>query len=278
MSDHERALALLPAWELGLLDEEHEEFVRSHLAGCAACRAAAPPSAPTDDGEEREPPSFDHLPPAMIASWPKAQSRLRGIERRLVVEHLERCEACRNDLRFLGFSPELPVAETTSAPRPREFRPAWAQDLRARLATLVSLEPLPVRFARVPANSEDVASRVRALETYARAGYEESQALFARAAAFSPNDGELLLYQGSAALLSGHDEEAIALLSRALALASLERVREEALFLLANAALLVGDAAGASDRLEDLIAIDGDRRLDAEDLLRRLLEIDTPAG
>ncbi|HTZ51111.1 MAG TPA: zf-HC2 domain-containing protein, partial [Spirochaetia bacterium] len=41
MSDPHPVRDLLPAFSLGILDEDESREVKEHLAGCAACRAEA---------------------------------------------------------------------------------------------------------------------------------------------------------------------------------------------------------------------------------------------
>ncbi len=106
--------ARFDARALGLLDEADDARFAAHLAECDACavlaethRANLPPS----------PRPTPHLPTTLIATWAHVSAELRGLERRMVREHLESCAECRRDLELLGHASVLasdPALEHTS--------------------------------------------------------------------------------------------------------------------------------------------------------------------
>jgi hypothetical protein len=53
---------------------------------------------------EPEPDAGEHLPAELIARWSKLEPVLQGREREMVMNHLARCDDCRQDLEVLGFS------------------------------------------------------------------------------------------------------------------------------------------------------------------------------
>lgn len=91
---------------LGLLDEAEQIAFDEHAASCLGCRRRL--ELYRDNLPER--PSGDrHLPPSLVARWDRSSPQLRGLERRMVRQHLDTCDVCREALVLLGFSPVLPV-------------------------------------------------------------------------------------------------------------------------------------------------------------------------
>jgi len=95
--------ARLDANASGLLTEPEQERFDRHAAECERCRRAAEVHA----ANLPEADFSGHLPPGLLARWDRAATALRGVERKLVREHLENCAECRDDLRRLGFEPRL---------------------------------------------------------------------------------------------------------------------------------------------------------------------------
>ena len=84
------------AFALGTLDDEDESRFRTILSDQDDYADLLDPGEAEDIG---------HVPAALIARWADAGRDLRGIERDLVLEHVHRCDACREDLELLGLSP-----------------------------------------------------------------------------------------------------------------------------------------------------------------------------
>jgi len=108
----------------GLLTPAEQERFDQHAAECGRCRRAAEVHA----ANLPEPDLSGHLPPGLLARWERASTALRGVERRLVREHLESCAECREDLRRLGFEPVLaeePVAPAAPAVLVRDRLRDW---------------------------------------------------------------------------------------------------------------------------------------------------------
>ncbi|RKZ12432.1 hypothetical protein DRQ53_04800 [bacterium] len=98
MSDELRwAEERVVAFALGALDDEDERRIRGILEGQDAYASLLEP--PERDG-------IGHVPAALLARWTDAGRRLRGIERELVLEHVQRCDSCRDELEMLGLSPQ----------------------------------------------------------------------------------------------------------------------------------------------------------------------------
>jgi len=132
----------------GLLDPEEEDRFEEHHLACADCRGLrdafdrsharnqsdAPersdvldqpdggePSGHAGDGAAR-----GHIPIPILARWRTAKTHLGGLERALVLAHLESCADCRGELLFLG--EELPAAPEVEAPaHPARRRSAWSR-------------------------------------------------------------------------------------------------------------------------------------------------------
>ena len=99
---HQWAQARLLPFRAGLLDEPEAERLAAHLRSCEICRAS---SEAFEAPFASEPGA--HLPPSLIAEWPRARRTLRGLERALARHHLERCAECRQDLELLGYESRL---------------------------------------------------------------------------------------------------------------------------------------------------------------------------
>ena len=129
--EHRWFRARLDAGSLGLLDEAEERRFDAHASGCAPCQAAL------DAHREHGLPELKtdgHIPARVLARWDRARQTLGGVPRRILEEHLEGCEECRDDLEFLGQEPTLGqepgIVEThVGAPAPvsilRPARSAW---------------------------------------------------------------------------------------------------------------------------------------------------------
>lgn len=187
---HDWVRRRLAAWRAGLLEEDEAARVSTHLAGCADCRALADAYASEGAGD-----GGAHVAASLLADWPSARTRLRGLERALVRRHLERCAACRQDLEAIGFEPalewvpaleanvELGAAATTPAagpvaagapdgpipPAARETAPHATSPPAASAGPHAASRPAPpvprvVRFERAAARH---AWRDRALVTWA---------------------------------------------------------------------------------------------------------------
>ena len=111
---HAWVAARLAQWRAGLLADDEAERLRVHLGECAACRTLAEAFA-GDSGLD----AGAHLPPSLVAEWPRARELLSGLERSLVRRHLERCPECRQDLELLGHEPRLETAPALLPSEPR---------------------------------------------------------------------------------------------------------------------------------------------------------------
>jgi hypothetical protein len=151
----------LAAWRATTLDDAETARVDEHLATCGECRAFADAYAEPPAGE-----AGTHVPASLIASWPRAQQALRGLERTLVRRHVERCAECRQDLEALGFEPKL------------EFVREWESD-----ASLAPASPAPrVRAGAAPAG---LGARVIRIETASSRARLRDRALMTWAAVAS---------------------------------------------------------------------------------------------
>lgn len=124
---HRWAMTRFAARRAGLLSDDEERRMAEHLASCEVCGPAWQVElAPAED--DPTPWRTDtHIPAGVLATWPRASRSLRGLERTMIREHLNRCETCRQDLELLGYSPSLdivPALEWTKAdvPAPERVR------------------------------------------------------------------------------------------------------------------------------------------------------------
>lgn len=187
----------LDAHAFGLLDDAEESRFQVHAASCAECGDALKSYAAN---AQRPAPSQVHIPAGILARWDRARKRLRGLQRRMVREHLASCAECRQDLEAVGFRPVLeaepelePDADLASpvpavAPSGHTIRivrgrPSWAAWLLggatgvglATAATLMVVANLPPVTRPVPTGagtgaSPPAAARDRVLEPLALSG------------------------------------------------------------------------------------------------------------
>jgi len=100
---------------MGLLDEAETARFATHQEECESCREAW--QAFFENLPEPDP-DIGHIPPELLTRWDRAAPRLRRAVRELVRTHLDSCEACRQDLEFLGFDPAL-LADGAEESSPR---------------------------------------------------------------------------------------------------------------------------------------------------------------
>lgn len=235
-----------------------------------------------------------HLPATRLVDAVDGAVELDEHEER----HLQACETCRREREWLLRQSELPASfEEPSAakagepmvrpPTARRARRRWAGALTAlaalvagvmvfwpgsdessRLADLARIEPLPVRLVRSSATEAFEVARMSGLESYRDGAWVTAREHFSRALELLPEAPEILLYRGSAALLSGAVDVALTDLAAVVDGADANgAVREEARWQLAQAFLLAGRSAQAETLLEELAAEAGRRAADARSLL-----------
>jgi len=224
--------------------------------------------------------------------------RLDEPDREAFEEHLVACAACADELAGLYTlkaelqrSREQIVAD--AAVRPRTWHRPWvlavaaavlavaaglgvwmrlqpASGPRPELAALAAIEPPAYAPMRLRGSEDEAARRFRvAMELYAAGDWNGALPGLRAAAALDPEAPQIAFYLGACALLAGETDEAIAELERTAALGDTPFL-EEARFLLAKAHLRNGDLGSSGNELAEVIALDGDRRQEAQDLLKRL--------
>jgi tetratricopeptide (TPR) repeat protein len=211
--------------------------------------------------------------------------------------HLSRCAACADGLRHLRALADPPdLAEGAPARAAgryaalfggRRSRAGWAFGAlaaaaagivailvlpgdggRGGLEDLAELAPLEVQWPRGGAgHAPDFRS---GLQAYQARAYAEAEEHLRRHVAADPGDPEALLFLGSTYLLQRRPEQAIATLEAAAERSDDSFFLQESGWLLAQAYLLDGDAEGARGELERVVALDLDRRQEAETLMRRV--------
>ena len=112
MNPHTWFLARLDLHRAGLRDSATERLFSAHQKSCPSCARALAQYATPDEESIASP----HLPPIVLGAWLRAQRDLRGLERRLAREHLERCPSCREELRLLGYEARLSPDPALEAP------------------------------------------------------------------------------------------------------------------------------------------------------------------
>ena len=126
---------------VGLLSPSDEERFLALAKDDEDCSELADAFANADHDDQS---MAHHLPPDIIARWSQAESRLRGLERQMVFQHLSGCLECREDLAFLGYEVDL-AAEAW----PRERRRTSRFRFKELMQALVLAIPRPVRWTGV---------------------------------------------------------------------------------------------------------------------------------
>jgi hypothetical protein len=93
------------AHHAGLLKDADAIRFEEHISRCRTCRDAWEKYRQVDE-EDAQPPN-GHIPTSLMARWETVRDELRGLERAMVRQHLERCADCRQDLEVLGHTPVL---------------------------------------------------------------------------------------------------------------------------------------------------------------------------
>ncbi|TMA25013.1 MAG: zf-HC2 domain-containing protein [Deltaproteobacteria bacterium] len=147
----------LVARRAGLLEESEAARVDAHLAECVECSTIAESFAASPPGE-----AGAHIAASLVAQWPQAQRRLRGLERALVRRHLERCADCRQDLEALGFESRLELVPEWESAVPAEPAPVAASASATGAAA-----PARARIVRIEAAARRSPWRDRAVLAWA---------------------------------------------------------------------------------------------------------------
>ena len=144
--EHDWFRARLDAYALDLLDEDERPRFLEHARVCERCAAAM--KAHRENAPVGGPDS--HIPPHIIARWDRASRRLTGLPRQLVREHLEHCDACRQELQALGFASTLARELEAAEGEPADSEPvAAALPLEQPTRTIVFVKrPVPSAWDR----------------------------------------------------------------------------------------------------------------------------------
>jgi len=277
----------------GRLSRERSEAIEAHLAGCGDCAAdVAFARALRDQAMDQQ---LMHVRPARIVAVASGDAPWTEVERR----HLEGCDPCRTELEWAErnvrevadrvASPDVRGGrETEREGRSGSWRRLFGRKLEwglvAAVATvlvvmltlsqrsvdpgrardLARLEPIPVNMTRsVPEPGSSAERKLQGLERYRDGDYEEARALLREAAGAETEDPDLLLFLGSAALLSGDYGAAVNQLTACVEIAGSAALREEASWQLANAHLAAGHVDEARSLLHELAGGRGARAADA---------------
>ena len=161
--------------------------------------------------------------------------------------------------------PPVPAPPGHSAP----------EALLARLAAFEAPAYTPLRLRGSP--DETAQTFRQAMTRYARGDYKAAIAGLARAAESDPRAPHVSFFLGIALLLDGRTDDGIRQLRATIGLGD-SAFLEDAHFYLAKAYLRRSDVAEARQEIERVIALDGDRRAEAEGLLADLNTIPPDGG
>ena len=264
---------------LGHMPEQERHDIETHLKECESCAAEVRWANQLREDALRQ--GVRHIAPDRIVQLAGDSSVTDPAEQ----EHLASCAACRKEIGWSAGLEEhqkeklhwlhepwlrLMAAVLVIAVIPVGL--IWMQGgADSDLSGLVELRPLPVRTQRdVPPPGSFEESRALALEAYSGATYDTAAEHFRQALSLSPDNTEILLYFGSAELLGGNAEAATPFLHRCESLATDSTIKDEVIWLAANADLLLGLNDDARQRLQSLASRPGRRSEAAKALLERM--------
>ncbi len=260
----------------GLIGEEVLSEHEKHRSDCAFCRDEW-----NELIREREAHSSDeqvpHIPPRMLVNWKEVGASVGVIEREALARHLDHCDQCCRELRFLGFEPKVEAPQEAERaidlPELADDVQRWRArigELARQVASLLVPTPLPVAVHRgVPRNEVDE-QRMLGLAAYTNGEYETAAERLGDVVKARPEDAETALYFGSAVCLSGLPREASEIFRQVFESTDSEELEEESLWQLAQATAGLGDIDEARTVLHSVTVYDGENASRAREMLKRL--------
>jgi len=270
----------------GRLPDDRRRRFEDHMRRCESCSAEVRWAAEFREEALRQ--GLRHLDPSREIEIATGHEPATDAER----AHLDLCPTCRAELDWARehAADEDEAAEEDEPPAPRSRRIPWGGFAAAAAAVLILAlvwltvprpdrsvvdlarpEPLPVRTVRsAPEPGSFEALRLDGLDAYAAGEYAVAREALRRAVELRPEQAEVRLYLGSAALLLGEPEAAVAELDRAAGLAESPALRDEATWQAGQAALASDRPDEAARRLRSLAEGEGRRAAEARGLLETL--------
>lgn len=295
MSDH--VVDRIADYLEGRLTPEVARAVEAHLDACAECAADVEFARALQTAAMRQ--GLTHIRPGRIIALATDPAGATLPEE----QHLMECRSCREELDWVRRSSASDLTDGGSSPADSGLHPTrarkssrslirgWGLGLATvaaavlivlfviprgsiepeRAAGLAHVAPIPVNITRSsapPGSFEEV--RMKALEAYRDADYDLAVELLGQAVDERPDATELILYLGSAAMLTGDYGSATRHLQVCIQRASNDALRDEALWQLANAELAGGKVDAARDTLKRVRDAGGNHAEDATRLLSEL--------
>jgi len=283
MSDH--VLDAMLDYLAGNLSASRRQEIEEHVARCEECAQQFDWARKLRDEALAQ--DLAHLTATRILDLATGSGAEQSDSER---EHFDRCPDCRAEVDWARSLPSEADAlvEERSAPHRRTpiawwwpalglataavalallfFLPRPAKDL----GRLARIEPLPVEVTRDAGDGGALArQRRRGLELYAAGDYSAARDSLLEALQHGTDDA-VSLYLASSELLLGMREAALDRLRPLSQRASDGALREEALWQLANAALVAGSIAESERTLRELVAMGDYHATDAAALLDRI--------
>ncbi len=139
--EHAWAQPRLELLHARLLSPADEARLERHVQTCADCRDTFVQMS------RLGPEPGAHVPASVLARWPRLASVLPTIERELITQHLQECDACREELRIAASAREAAGREVSLGPR---VTPINTDRIWALLATAAAV-CLALAWWRTPA-------------------------------------------------------------------------------------------------------------------------------
>ncbi len=306
-NEHEQVRDDLMDLATGRLAGPRTQEVHEHLRVCPECRGELEFLRRLVDDVEAQ--GARHLRPDRLVDLSlDAGPALEPVE----AAHLEGCPSCRDELAWARRTAGVPdpaswktaLEPETIASRTARWlrglsqagRPGWiwasaglvaaaavilillvhaSSRPGSRLEDLAMVERLPAEEPTLRGGSAAPDARLfaQALHAYAGADYQRASTLFGEVTAARPDHPEAWLYLGSSLLLLRRPSDAVPALTRAVAQARTTQVQEESSWQLAQAELLLGDAAAARTALARVRDLHGRHNAQAGRLAGRLSHI-----
>jgi tetratricopeptide (TPR) repeat protein len=285
-----RGQDLVTRYVAGDLSGEDMDAFEQHYFGCEECLSAVQIGQAIREGATKEPVQ-DTPGPKVVAMPAVARPPRRGwmiplaAAAALVVAAVIGWRVMRSEPGAkveVSKSGAQPAVQTEAPPQAQPTTPAPEPQLLA--SSLGEIEPLPYRASVLRGSSEDAAERFRsAMESYTSRDYRKAAARLvsipvgvpgAGAADEHVTDAGIELYLGISQLMINLDADAVRSLRRAAQYGDTPYL-ESARFYLAKGLLREKQYTEAARQLRQTVALNGDRRADAQKLLDQIEHIQT---
>ena len=249
---------------LGRLGDEEQERFEAHYFDCKRCLERLQIMEAAQAELARAPESTKHVPASSRRWWRTAAALAAAAVGVLAVRVLQQTPP--------GDAPTERTVQTRPPDDVRTAPPSSQSGAQAELlwSQLGAIEPPAYSPLRLRSNATDAQREFRsAMALYAAKNYAEAASGLRRAVALPGAPVDARFYLGVCELQTGRVQDAAAAFERVIAFGESPYL-EDAHFFLAKARIRQRDATAARTELQRVIALEGDRRKEAVQLMSQL--------